>query len=288
MHTRDVLEELLHHRKPDLRELAREPLFVPDTMALSDFLLELQQKRSHTAVVLDEHGTAIGLAFREDALEEIVGPLGDEFDEEAPDFVEIAPGTVELLARVPLPEACDRLGIELEDDQGEGTIGGHVVAELGRLPRRGDVVEIGAYRVTVLEVLRRRVHRAPLRTRGGARRRRERGLTKRPAAALPGPVAPARRLGVPGRGRSRAPSGRHAARAGRGPHLRAPGRRPDAARPGGDLRGRPGRARASASPRTAPTTSGTATRGSGSGASVSRRRALRSRRKPASRGRCSR
>jgi CBS domain containing-hemolysin-like protein len=159
VHSRDVLEELLHDRTPDLRALAREPLFVPDTMALSDLLLELQQKRSHAAVVLDEHGTAIGLAFREDALEEIVGPLGDEFDEEAPDLVETAPGSYELLGRLPLPEVCDRLRIELEDDQGEGTIGGHVVAELGRLPRRGDVVEVGPYRVTVLEVLRRRVHR---------------------------------------------------------------------------------------------------------------------------------
>jgi len=159
VHTRDVLEEILHGRQPDLRALAREPLFVPDTMALSDFLLELQQKRAHTAVVLDEHGTAIGLAFREDALEEIVGPLGDEFDEEAPDFVEVAPDAFEVLGRLPLPEACDRLQLALEDDQGEGTIGGHVVAQLGRLPRRGDVLEIGPYRVTVLEVIRRRVHR---------------------------------------------------------------------------------------------------------------------------------
>ena len=159
VHTRDVLEELLHDREPDLRALAREPLFVPDTMALSDFLLELQQKRAHTAVVLDEHGTAIGLAFREDALEEIVGPLGDEFDEEAPDFVELAPGVFEVLGRLPLPEACTRLGFELDEDQGEGTIGGHVVAQLGRLPRRGDVVEVGPYRVTVSEVVRRRVHR---------------------------------------------------------------------------------------------------------------------------------
>lgn len=159
VHTRDVLEEMLHGREPNLRELAREPLFVPDTMALSDFLLELQQKRSHTAVVIDEHGTAIGLAFREDALEEIVGPLGDEFDEEAPDFVDLGQGTFDLVGRLPLPEACSRLGLDLDDDQGEGTVGGHVVAQLGRLPRRGDVVEIGPYRVTVLEVLRRRVHR---------------------------------------------------------------------------------------------------------------------------------
>jgi CBS domain containing-hemolysin-like protein len=159
VHARDVMEEVLHGRKPDLRRLAREPVFVPDTMALSDFLLEVQGKRAHCAAVLDEHGTAIGLAFREDALEEIVGPLGDEFDEEAPDFVEVKPGTYEILGRLPLPEACDRLDLELEEDEGEETIGGHVVALLGRLPKRGDSLALGGYRVTVTEVMRRRLHK---------------------------------------------------------------------------------------------------------------------------------
>ena len=93
--------------------------------------------------MLDEHGTAIGLAFREDALEAIVGPLGDEFDEQAPDSVEVTPGVFELMGRMPLPEVCDRLAIELDEEEGEGTIGGHVVALLGRLPRKGDVVEVG-------------------------------------------------------------------------------------------------------------------------------------------------
>ena len=159
VHARDVMEEVLHGRVPELRALAREAVFVPDTMALSDFLPELQHKRAHCAAVLDEHGTAIGLAFREDALETIVGPLGDEFDEEAPEFVELGNGAVEVLGRMPLPRACDRLSLELVEDEGEGTIGGHVVALLGRLPRKGDAVELGPWRVVVLEVVRRRVHR---------------------------------------------------------------------------------------------------------------------------------
>jgi CBS domain containing-hemolysin-like protein len=159
VHARDVMEEAMQGRTPDLRALAREPLFVPDTMALSDFLLELQRARAHCAAVLDEHGTAIGLAFREDALEAIVGPLGDEFDEQAPDSVEVGPGVFEVMGRMPLPEASDRLALDLDEEAGEGTIGGHVVALLGRLPRKGDAVEIGGWRVSVLEVVRRRVHR---------------------------------------------------------------------------------------------------------------------------------
>ena len=159
VHARDVMEEAMQGRTPDLRVLAREPLFVPDTMALSDFLLELQRARAHCAAVLDEHGTAIGLAFREDALEAIVGPLGDEFDEQAPDSIEVGPGVFEVMGRMPLPEASDRLALEIDEEAGEGTIGGHVVALLGRLPRKGDAVEIGGWRVSVLEVVRRRVHR---------------------------------------------------------------------------------------------------------------------------------
>ncbi len=143
----------------DLRAVAREPLYVPDTMALSNFLLELQSTRQHCAVVIDEHGTAIGLAFREDALEEIVGPLGDEFDEAEQDFTTLPGGAFEVSGRMSLPEVCDRLDFELDEDEAEETIGGHVTALLGRLPRKGDRVKMGPYRATVLDVARRRITR---------------------------------------------------------------------------------------------------------------------------------
>jgi CBS domain containing-hemolysin-like protein len=164
VNARDVREAVLRGDKPDLRGLAREAPFVTDTMPLSDFLLEVQRKRGHCAAVVDERGTVIGLAFREDALEEIVGPLGDEFDEEQPEFVEVARGVYELSGRMSLPEVCDRLDFELdwEEDEEVDTIGGHVTARLGRLPRRGDGVEVGPYRATVLEATRRRVQRLRL------------------------------------------------------------------------------------------------------------------------------
>jgi CBS domain containing-hemolysin-like protein len=164
VNARDVREAVLEGERPDLRKLAREPVFVTETMPLSDFLLELQRRRSHCAAVVDERGTVIGLAFREDALEEIVGPLGDEFDEEQPELTELAPGVYELSGRMSLPEVCDRLDFELdwEEEEEADTIGGHVTARLGRLPRRGDTVEVGPYRATVLEVARRRVQRLRL------------------------------------------------------------------------------------------------------------------------------
>jgi len=160
IHTRDLLGAMLGGDRPDLRTLSREPLFVSDTMSLSDFLLELQAKQQHCAVVVDEHGTAMGMAFREDGLEEIVGPLGDEFDDRDHEIVR-TPAGVEISGRVPLPEACDLLKIEIpsEEDEGEETIGGHVTARVGRLAEIGDVVELGGHRVVVIAVDGHRIDR---------------------------------------------------------------------------------------------------------------------------------
>jgi CBS domain containing-hemolysin-like protein len=161
LHAKDVLDVTLRGETPDLRELVRPPLYVSDTMSLSDFLLELQRERQHCAVVLDEHGTAIGLAFREDALEEIVGPLGDEFDEDVQELAKLPGGGFEVAGRMSIPEVEDRLDFELSDaeDESEETIGGHVTALLGRLPRKGDSVQVGPYLATVIEVTRRRIAR---------------------------------------------------------------------------------------------------------------------------------
>jgi CBS domain containing-hemolysin-like protein len=165
VHAKDALDHALERQRDgsptDLRSIAREPLFVPDTMSLSNFLVELQAKLDHCAVVLDERGTAIGMAFREDALEEIVGPLGDETDALDSEFITVGPGVFELSGRLSVPEVCDRLEFELEpqEDESEDTIGGHLTARLGRLPQKGDNVAIGPFDAEVLDVTRRRVQR---------------------------------------------------------------------------------------------------------------------------------
>jgi CBS domain containing-hemolysin-like protein len=158
LHTRDLIADLRDGRPIDFQKLAREPHYVSETQPLSRLILELQDRRQHCAVVLDERGSCAGLVFLEDALEEIVGPIQDEFDTEPPEFVEVAPGAFEVSARMPLPEAASRLGLELEE-AAEDTIGGHVVALLRRLPRPKDEVRLGPYRVIVERVRRRMVDR---------------------------------------------------------------------------------------------------------------------------------
>lgn len=156
VHGKDVLEKLIANEQVDLQTLAREPLFVPDTMALNDLLREMQTKKVHLSAVVDEHGTVIGLAFREDALEEIVGPLGDEFDQDVPEFNQVKPGQWEVRGRMPFPDFCARLDIQA-DDESEETVGGYVVARLGRMPRQGDAITVGEYAMQVKEIARRRI-----------------------------------------------------------------------------------------------------------------------------------
>ena len=109
LHTKDLLAHALRGDSIDLKALSREALLVPDTMALSDFLTELQAHQAHCAAVLDERGTVIGFAFREDILEQVVGPLGDEFDDVEYGLRELSSGVFEAPGRVPLPEVLDRL-----------------------------------------------------------------------------------------------------------------------------------------------------------------------------------
>lgn len=154
VHVRDVLDALIDERDVDLRALARKPVFVPDTQPLSRFIVETQHTGHQGALVQDEHGTVVGMAFLEDALEEIVGPLRDERDQAREPHTRAEDGSIEMAGRLDVPEASQLLGVDLDD--AHDTIAGVVVAELGRLPRRGDTVEVGEWDAEVLQIGRHR------------------------------------------------------------------------------------------------------------------------------------
>ncbi len=157
VHAKDLLRVLLAGEQPDLSAMLRELHTVPDSQPLSRLIFDLQRRQAHCALVVDEHGTALGMIFLEDALEEIVGPLNDEFDEQVSGWVRLSPGVLELAGSLPKPEAAALLGLELGSD--EDTIAGVVLSRLGRLPRQGDQVDIPPHRLTVLAVARRRIVR---------------------------------------------------------------------------------------------------------------------------------
>ncbi|PRP92631.1 Magnesium and cobalt efflux protein CorC [Enhygromyxa salina] len=151
---RDVLDTLLAGGEVELEAIARPTQFVPDTQPLSRFIVGSQQTGHQGAIVQDEHGTTVGMVFLEDALEEIVGPLHDERDELQEPFEKGEDGVIDMDGALDLPAASALLGVELEDSH--DTIGGYIIATLGRLPRQGDKLVVGAFDAEVTRVGRRR------------------------------------------------------------------------------------------------------------------------------------
>lgn len=160
IHVRDLFAALQDGRQDiDLESLSRPALVVPDTQRVSKLIVELQRAQRHCAIVVDEYGSAVGMAFLEDALEEIVGPIHDEFDTENPiPWVdESKEGIIEMAGSVPVPDAADILDLDLPADS--DTIGGYVTERLGKMPEIGASFELPPFVVTILAASKRRVTR---------------------------------------------------------------------------------------------------------------------------------
>jgi putative hemolysin len=145
--------------RPRLRDIMRPALFVPESQAVDDLLNELQRRRVHMAIVLDEYGGTAGLVTIEDLLEEIVGEIQDEFDEEEPMKVMVRDGEAILDGRADIDEMGELVdpALELEDDEEYDTVGGFVYHRIGRVPVVGDKVIVDPFTITVVKVIGRRV-----------------------------------------------------------------------------------------------------------------------------------
>lgn len=145
--------------RPRLRDIMRPALFAPESQSVDDLLHELQRRRVHMAVVLDEYGGTAGLVTIEDLLEEIVGEIQDEFDEEEPMKVMVRDGEAILDGRADIDQLGELVDppIELEDDEEYDTVGGFVYHRIGRVPVVGDTVAIDPFTITVVKVTGRRV-----------------------------------------------------------------------------------------------------------------------------------
>ncbi|MCO6451153.1 MAG: HlyC/CorC family transporter [Caldilineales bacterium] len=132
----------------DLRQIMRPPLFIPETLKVSDMLRSLPKRRDHLAIVIDEYGGIAGLVTIEDLLEEVVGEIQDEYDEETPPMRELEPGLIEVRGDVILDELNQHYDLDLESREAD-TVGGLIMAGLGRLPRAGDEVLVQDVRLVV-------------------------------------------------------------------------------------------------------------------------------------------
>jgi CBS domain containing-hemolysin-like protein len=156
----------------ELGKLLHAPMFVPATARLGTVLRQMQSSRSHIAFVIDEHGGIEGLVTLEDLLEEIVGEINDEYDEEVrAQVIKEADGTYLLDGMLAVRDANRRLKLRLPEEAGYTTVAGFLLSKAGRLLRQGEIIEHEGARFTVERIERRRIRRirfkpAPVATRG--------------------------------------------------------------------------------------------------------------------------
>jgi CBS domain containing-hemolysin-like protein len=155
IHIKDLLL-MMRDPRPDLMNIKRELLPVPEMMPLENLLRLFLSKHVHVAIIVDEFGGTVGLVTLEDVLEELVGDIQDEFDFEKEEFRKISANEFSVDGALGLYELNDLAKLDLESPD-VSTIGGYVTHLLGHLPKTGEQVKIDGYLVTVSEADNRRV-----------------------------------------------------------------------------------------------------------------------------------
>lgn len=145
----------------EIRDILREPVFVPETKKIASLFMELQQSNQHIAVLIDEYGGFSGIVTMEDIIEEIVGDISDEYDEAEDVITKIDRNTYLVDGTVSLDDLNEETGSELESENSE-TIGGYIIDLIGEIPKDGYVnrtIESEGYRFTILSVQERRIEK---------------------------------------------------------------------------------------------------------------------------------
>jgi len=180
LYAKDLLSYWHNIETLQLTQILREAYFIPETKKADELLQELQRRKVHVAIVVDEYGGTAGLVTIEDILEEIVGEIQDEYDTEEAMIEVVSPDEVIFNARVAMDDVNDALAINLPTDISD-TLAGLIYSQLGRVPVVGDQVTFDEVELTVLSVAGRRIKKVR------AVRRAARGAPPEPAAEHPAP-----------------------------------------------------------------------------------------------------
>ena len=145
--------------RTSVRTMLRTPVFVPESMSIDDLLHEFQRRKVHLAIVLDEYGGTAGLVTIEDLLEEIVGEIQDEYDEEEPLIEMLGEDAARVDGRASVEDLLDiwDIKVPLEDEDEYDTVGGLVYHRIGGVPTPGDEIRVDGLRLTVESTDGRRV-----------------------------------------------------------------------------------------------------------------------------------
>jgi CBS domain containing-hemolysin-like protein len=163
VHVKDIFQALASGEElKALVDVARKPTFLPETATLDALLREFQKKHTALAILVDEYGVVSGMITIENVIEELVGPIQDEFDSEAQSIMKIGADSYEVDATCTVDEIEKKLEIELSDSDAD-TIGGVLMEMLGHIPTVNENAILGEHEVTVLEADPTRVRRVRIR-----------------------------------------------------------------------------------------------------------------------------
>jgi putative hemolysin len=146
------------HGDEEVSTIMREAHFVPETKRVSELMREMQSKKFHQAIVVDEYGGTSGLVTLEDLIEELIGEIEDEYDVEEPPVEQLANGDVRVTARMSIDQVNELVGAELPEGDWD-TVGGLVYSLLGHVPTEGESVDSDGHRLTAERVQGRRIGR---------------------------------------------------------------------------------------------------------------------------------
>ncbi len=161
LYAKDFLTTLVKTGQVDIRKIIKPPYFIPETMKISLLLREMQKKRIHMALVVDEYGGISGLVALEDLIEEIVGEIRDEHDIESP-VIQLSDGTMLIDASISLRDLKEDYHLPLPESPEYETLGGLLMTTLQKIPQSGDMVEIEGNRIRIVEMIGQRISKVKL------------------------------------------------------------------------------------------------------------------------------
>ena len=159
LHAKDLLKSAFGNDTFNLEQLLRPAVFVPESKSLNALLKQFREQRHHMAVVVDEYGGISGLVTFEDIIEQILGDIEDEFDEDdsADNIFAVSSERWRIKATTEIEDINEYFGTDFSDEEAD-TIGGLIIQELGHLPVRGEKVSLGGLLFTVARADNRRLH----------------------------------------------------------------------------------------------------------------------------------
>lgn len=155
---RDFFKNQILNEEFNIKENIHAPLFVPRLLKISDLCKELQRKKTHMAIVTDEHGGTIGLVTMEDVLEELVGEIWDEYDEVEQNIVKISDKIYEVKGSMKVKDIMEYFNFSTKHFESEGnTVGGWAAEQLHKILEEGDSFEYKNMVVTIKDIIDQRV-----------------------------------------------------------------------------------------------------------------------------------